>query len=386
MDFVYFSLDYFHHTEKRVLFRTAAKIMTNRYQKQIILPEIGREGQISISATSILVIGAGGLGCPALPYLAGAGFGQITIMDGDSIERGNLHRQILYKDSQEGQNKAEAAAQYCRTLNPEIDVKAIPESLSAQNAQKIIQGHDIVLDGTDNFDAKFLINDVCVKNHIPLILAAVQGWEGQCAVFAPHIAGGCYRCYLPDSPQNTVINCNESGVIGPLAGILGCLQASEAIKLAANSNLDSLLSRLYFFDLRSIKTMIFDIPKNIECSICSKDRDRINISEDKYAQNFTHSEIIEINDPVLEHAVFIDVRETEEWNAGHIKNAKHFPLSRLINSPELFNDLTGQGPYVLYCQKGIRSLQALRILKSYGFSDLYSLACGYENWPRKNTS
>ncbi|HVY12505.1 MAG TPA: HesA/MoeB/ThiF family protein, partial [Alphaproteobacteria bacterium] len=222
-----------------------------RYSRQVILPELGEEGQKNLLASRILCIGAGGLGCAALPYLAAGGIGKIGICDDDRVELSNLQRQVLFTTADAGKPKAALAAEKLRALNPDIQVQVHEERLSPENALRLFAEYDIILDGSDNFATKFLINDACVKLGKPWVYAAVLGFEGQVGVFQKN-HGPCYRCLYNRPPQNPVANCAEAGVLGAFVGMVGALQAVEVIKLAAKRpDLPPLYGRLLSFDART---------------------------------------------------------------------------------------------------------------------------------------
>lgn len=349
----------------------------DRYSRQTILAEIGQAGQEKLRRASVLCIGAGGLGAPALLYLAAAGIGRIGIADFDDIAESNLQRQILYKTSETGQAKAERAREHLLALNPNIEIEIFPEGLHAQNAQRLFSAYDIILDGTDNFAAKFLISDAGVKFGKPVIYGAINRFEGQVAVFdSAH--GPCYRCLYPQEPREKILNCTEAGIIGAVAGMTGITQAMQAIMLACpHESFKPLKGKLWIIDAKTMQSRILDIPKDPACPLCSKEKDKIMLEYN--APACAADKEIGIDDlPDLQNPHLVDVREQEEWDAGHIPGAVHFPLSALMQgkTPELPEDR----PVVLYCHKGMRSLQALEILAQQDFKNLRSLSGGYAAW------
>lgn len=352
----------------------------NRYNRQIILPEIGPAGQAKLSAARVLVIGAGGLGCPALLYLAGAGIGTLGVVDFDRVDVSNLHRQILFRADDEGKAKALAAKERLLALNPDIAVNAYDEELTDKNVLSLFSGYDIVIDGTDNFAAKFLINDAAVKLGKPVIYGAIQGFEGQVSVFsAAH--GPCYRCLHPQPPQAQIRNCAEAGVVGTLAGIVGTVQTMEAIKLIiGHESFQSLMGRLWIVDTRTMQTNTFALSRKKDCPACSRPADEI-VPQYSSPVCFAASvrEVCRGGDMPAD-AVFIDVREREEWDAGHMEGALHLPLSALKKNPALFQAPGKTGCCVLYCQGGVRSKQAAEILLQSGHENIYSLKGGYNAW------
>lgn len=351
----------------------------NRYARQTILPEIGEDGQKKLSDASVLCVGAGGLGSPALLYLAAAGVGRIGIIDFDRIDITNLQRQVLYSQETVGLGKAREAAKRIKSLNPDITVEIYEGELNADSADFLFSSYDIILDGTDNFQAKYLINDAAVKYGKPWIYGAIQGFDGQAAVFN---AGGssCYRCLYPAPPEGFIPNCAQAGVIGAVAGVIGVTQSLQAIQLiTGHKNFDPLIGKLWLIDTKTMRTKILGIPKDPHCPTCSKKQSEIVLKHTAPVCNIipeiTTRQLREMVDIVL-----IDVREAEEHAAGHISAAQLWPLSRLRQGeiPALPHDKS----IVLHCQKGFRSLQAAQILKAYGYPDVSSLAGGYEAWVR----
>lgn len=238
----------------------------NRYLRQMMLPELGFEGQERLQQARVLCVGAGGLGSPASLYLAAAGIGQLGLIDPDRVDETNLQRQILFGTSDVGVLKVEAARDRLVDLNPEVEIKIHPEALSETNATDILRQYDVIIDGTDNFPAKFLINDTAVKLGLPVVYGSVSQFEGRAAIFWAE-KGPCYRCMHPNPPQARIHSCAEAGVIGSLAGIIGSIQAMEAIKLVAKLG-TPLVGRLLVIDSLSMSSQSFSIPKNSNCPAC----------------------------------------------------------------------------------------------------------------------
>ena len=358
-----------------------------RYKRQIVLPEIGRDGQEKLAAARVLCIGAGGLGCPALLYFAGAGIGVIGIVDFDRIDTGNLQRQVLFATGDEGKPKAAAARACLLALNPDIQINIYNEELTADNAESLFSDYDIIVDGTDNFPAKFLINDAALKLGKPVVYGAIQGFDGQVSVFG-YKDGPCYRCLHPQQPESTIMNCAEAGVIGAVAGLIGTIQALEAIKLiVGHKDLTPLSGKLWLCDTRSMDSRMIAVPKRPDCPVCSKPPEDITLQyESPTCTVALKAEEIACDDPLLEQALFIDVREKEEWEQGHIEGAKHLPLSALQTEPGLFKSLQDNPCCVLYCQQGMRSQKAAAILTQAGFTAPRCLAGGYEAWCRNQAT
>ncbi len=356
---------------------------TERYNRQVILPEIGAEGQKKLAAARVLVIGAGGLGCPVLQYLAAAGVGTLGIVDHDTIDISNLQRQVLYDTADQGKQKAVAAREKIQRLNPDIVIHTHAEKLTENNILGLFSGYDIIVDSTDNFATKYLINDAAVKTAKPVVYGAIQGFEGQISVF-DSTRGPCYRCLYPQPPQEAVASCAENGVIGALAGIAGTVQAMEAIKLIVDHQLfQSLVGKLWMIDTRMMETRILNIARQKECPVCSKPPVEIALQNYSPVCSATMVTEIDCKDVTPDDAVIIDVRELPEWGEGHIDGAHHVPLTVLQKNINVFTQ-PGDGKIcVLYCQKGGRSRKAAEQLLNAGFKNVYSLRGGFEAW--KNT-
>lgn len=351
--------------------------MTDRYKRQIILPEIGEVGQKKISNSSVLCIGAGGLGCPALLYLAGAGIGNIGIVDFDVVDETNLQRQVLFTLDQVGQNKAEAAKERLSALNPDIHIQSYGQELTDENAYDLFKQYDVIIDGTDNFAAKFLINDTAIKTGKPLIYGSISGFDGQVSVFG--VANNpCYRCLYPEAPKGHIPNCAEAGVIGAVVGIVGTTQAMEAIKIIVNHDgFTPLVGKLWTIDTRTMETQLLRLPKNNNCSVCSKEKEEINLQYSSPVCGII-SEVTPEQAKENKDAILVDVREISEWDKGYIDGAIHIPLSKLMENYQ--PDLPLDSDIILYCRVGQRSLTAAQILKSQGCLNVSSMAGGYDEW------
>lgn len=349
----------------------------NRYDRQIVLPEIGQNGQQRLADSSVLCVGAGGLGCPALLYLAAAGIGRIGIIDFDSVDETNLQRQVLFTIHDIGKNKAEAATERLQRLNPEISIQAYTYELTDKNAQGLFHNYDIIIDGTDNFATKFLINDTAIKTDTPFIYGSILGFDGQISVFN-HQNGPCYRCLFPEPPQGYIPNCAEAGVIGAVAGMIGTTQAMEAIKIITNhESFTPLSGKLWTIDTKSMESRTLSLPKNPECPTCSKPKEAIFLQYTSpvcgYVSETTPDQARDNN-----AALLIDVRERDEWDAGHIAGAQHLALSLLMRGDKPDLDLNTE--IILYCQKGPRGVRAAQILKQHGYLNISNMAGGYHAW------
>lgn len=349
-----------------------------RYSRQTNLPEIGLKGQKALAKASVLCVGAGGLGSPALLYLAAAGVGHIGIAEFDSVDETNLQRQILFNMDQIGQPKAWAAKSVLNRLNADISIKVHEQGLNAENAEEICSAYDVIIDGSDNFSTKYLINDVTVKLKKPFIYGAIQRFDGQASVF-DSTRGPCYRCLHPDSPQAKIQNCAESGVIGTVAGLVGTTQAMQAIQIIVNDpSFEPLIGRLWMIDTKTMESRILKIPKNPDCTVCSQKSHNIKLSYQPPACALSIRSIWAKDYAPQDNVCLIDVRERHEWNAGFIEGAEHFALSRLMNGERPI--IEDNKSITLYCQHGVRSLQAAQILLSIGHKSVSHIQDGYAGW------
>ncbi len=349
--------------------------MGERYAKQTILPEIGREGQVALGKARVLCVGAGGLGCAVLPYLAGAGVGKITIIDDDRVDASNLQRQVLFGESNLGELKAIAAARRLANLNPDIRIEARPERLDSGNAKVLFETHDLVIDGSDNFATKYLAGDASVKFGVPLVYGSATGLEAMVSLFLPG-SGPCLRCLFPEPPTGWVPNCAEAGVLGPLVGAAGCVQAIEAIKLLAGrpgSGLESLCGRLWVMDGRDLAVRRMAIRRSPDCPVCSGSPANIELQgPGPRVREIGPGEIDRLKQPVL-----VDVREPREFVEGHIPGAINRPLSALQSGQARLPDA---GTCVVYCASGNRSRQAIELAGSNPGVDLRNLRGGIVAW------
>lgn len=348
-----------------------------RYSRQICLPEIGKEGQDKLLKSSVLCVGAGGLGSPALLYLTAAGVGRIGIIDFDRVDESNLQRQILFSIDAIGRPKAREAAEKLKKLNPDIQIEFYDEELNAESAARLFPTYDLILDGTDNFETKFLINDTAAKFGKPWVYGAIQGFDGQASVFN-YKGGPCYRCLQPEKPKGQILNCADAGVMGAVAGIIGVTQALQVTQLIINhSTFEPLSGKLWILDTRTMQTQTLALKKNPNCKTCQQEAEKIILRYTSPVCDF----IPEISILQLKEKtgyILLDVREDKEWQQGHIKNALLWPLSKLMmgDIPAIKKDCE----IILHCQRGMRSLQAAHIMRDHGFTDVVSLSGGYEAW------
>jgi adenylyltransferase/sulfurtransferase len=366
-----------------------------RYSRQLILPGVGVEGQKRLKAARVLCIGAGGLGSPSALYLAAAGVGTIGLVDFDVVDATNLHRQILHGTSDVGRKKLESARSRLREANPNVRVELHQVRLTAENALQIVKDYDVVLDGTDNFPARYLVNDVCVFSGKPNVYGAVSRFEGQCSVFAPSLGGPCYRCLYPEPPPpGAVPNCAEAGVFGVLPGIIGVMQAIETIKLVAGLG-DPLVGRLVHFDALKTRFREFRLRRDPACPVCS-DSPSITAPVDyeiycsppdlKKTMN-PRDAIPEITVEELksrldggEEFVLLDVREPFELEIASLPSAVNIPLGEL---PARLGELDPEAETLILCRSGGRSANALEFLRDSGFSKIWNVEGGINAWSRR---
>jgi adenylyltransferase/sulfurtransferase len=360
-----------------------------RYSRQVLLPEVGMAGQRRLRDSKVLIVGAGGLGSPAALYLAAAGVGEVGLVDFDSVDLSNLQRQILYGTPEVGHPKLAAASARLNELNPGVVVHLHEEAFTRENAKRILSPYDVVLDGTDNFPSRYLINDASALLGKPEVFGSVYRFEGQVTVFdARH--GPCYRCLFPEPPPpEQVPSCAEGGVLGVLPGLIGVLQAVETLKLLLGVG-EPLVGRLLLVDALSMQFRELKLKKSPECVLCGPNatlRELIDYpafcgtaptpggdSREIGARDL--SERLRSEDPPM----LVDVREAGEWEFGHLPGAKHIPRSELA---ERLNELTSARELVLYCKEGARSARAAELLYRLGFTHVRNLRGGVVAWARE---
>ena len=342
----------------------------NRYNRQIILDEIGVEGQEKISSARILVIGAGGLGCPALQYLAGAGVGTLGVIDFDIVEESNLQRQVLFGTSSLGKNKALAAGERLQDLNPEININAIPAMLDADNAVALFMEYDIVIDASDNFQTRYMANDSSLKTGRPLIYGAIHKFEGQVSVFN-YQKGPSYRCLFPAPPApDDIPNCADAGVLGVLPGIIGTMQATEALKIILG--LGKILSgKLWCYDALTTSVQLYKIQRK-EAVIQETLARSIQVEPHTSICNTDIRKISLEDAMILPDLQLVDVREQGELPLIQNQEILSWPLSAIKTTTSPFEPSQN---LVLFCQHGQRSGEAAVILAKQGFN-CYSLSAG----------
>lgn len=338
----------------------------NRYIRQLALPEIDLIKQERLSQTHILMVGAGGLGAAALPYLASAGIGNITIADHDTVDVTNLHRQTIYKTAETGQKKAKLTAAYLHSLNPEITVNARTDKITRDNLPN--ETYDLILDGSDNFETKALLNDLSITTQTPLISASVNQWQGQIGLYEGFKENkACYRCLFPKFPTDTK-NCNEAGILGTSAGIIGILQAHTALLKLLNVNEFLFLS----VDLKTLRISNIKTRKDCNCPHCHPERSGAQ-SKDLTPPNEKEPPMVDLisKEELTENTCIIDVRQPEELEADPLPLASlHIPLPEFIARQ---GELPTDQPLAFICAGNIRSRQAAEYLSAKGRSDVYVL-------------
>src|SRR5881275_527963 len=357
-----------------------------RYSRHLIMPEVGMEGQQRLKAARVLCIGAGGLGSPLLMYLAAAGVGTLGIVDFDVVDFTNLQRQIIHSTADVGRHKLESAEETVRGINPFVNVEKFEERLTSANALAFFRRFDVIVDGTDNFPTRYLVNDACVLTGKPNVYGSIFRFEGQASVFATK-EGPCYRCLYPEPPPPGLVpSCAEGGVLGVLPGIIGCIQANETIKLIIGAG-EPLVGRLLLFDALKLQFRELKLAKDPDCPVCGP---RPSVTELIDYEAFCgigaepSYEGAEITAAELKtewgrnpELLVIDVREPHEYQIAHIDGSVLIPLGEL---PDRLGELDGHREVVTHCHHGARSLKALEILKAAGFAKVRSLRGGIDAW------
>lgn len=362
-----------------------------RYSRHLILPEVGMAGQKRIRSARVLCVGAGGLGSPIAMYLVAAGVGTLGIVDFDEVDCSNLQRQLLHGTEDVGRPKTESARDALHRLNPNVEVVLHPVRLSRENALEILAPYDVVVDGTDNFPTRYLTNDACVLLKKPNIYGSIFRFEGQASVFAPHLGGPCYRCLFPEPPPpGTVPSCAEGGVLGVLPGIIGCIQATEILKLVLQQG-TSLMGRLLLYNALDMKFRELKLRRDPHCPLCGEHPSITGLidyelfcgsgpaSTDPGANSdevSVHQMKQALDDPSLGIRV-LDVREPEEALVACVVGVPLLPLGSL---PDRVGELDASRTYYLHCKSGRRSLRAVGFLKERGFKDVKSVKGGIDAW------
>lgn len=362
-----------------------------RYSRHLIMPEVGMHGQRLLKAASVLMIGTGGLGAPVGMYLAAAGVGRIGIVDFDVVEESNLQRQIIHGTKDLGRRKIESARDRLRDINPHIEIETHESRLSSQNAMALFRNYDIIVDGTDNFPTRYLVNDACVLSRKPNVYGSIFRFEGQSSVFWAE-KGACYRCLYPEPPPPGLVpSCAEGGVLGVLPGIVGAIQANETIKIILGAE-DTLVNRLLLFDAWSMKFREFKLRKDPNCPVCG-DNPTVTqlIDYEEFCGVAAHQlpvaeakleeiSAIDLNARRLrgEALQIIDVREPHEFEIARLPGTRLIPLGHVVAR---MNEINPEVDTVVHCKGGVRSAKAIEALKRAGFTGrLINLKGGITAW------
>ena len=362
-----------------------------RYHRHLILPEIGANGQRRLKAARVLLIGAGGLGSPAALYLAAAGVGHLGVVDADDVELSNLQRQVLHDSESVGRPKVDSAAARLRALNPHVDVVTHRVRLTSANALALLADYDVIVDGSDNFPTRYLVNDACVLLGKPDVYGSVLRFDGQASVFS-FGDGPCYRCLFRDPPPPGLVqSCVDSGVLGVLPGLIGVVQAAETIKLLTGAG-EALAGRLLLVDGLRMRFRTIDVARDPACRACGTHEITALIDYDAFCgvtpsdplndrapdddEEITPHELAE-RIRAGEAPLLLDVREPYEWSIARLPEARLIPLDALADS---VSALDPSAETVVYCHHGIRSAAAVAWLREQGFRRARNLAGGIDRW------
>ncbi|NTW49999.1 MAG: molybdopterin-synthase adenylyltransferase MoeB [Chlorobiales bacterium] len=372
-----------------------------RYSRHLLIPEFGIEGQKKLKQASVLIVGAGGLGSPVAMYLAAAGIGKLGIVEYDTVDGSNLQRQLLYRTSDIGRPKAEAAKDTIKAINPFVDVQLYSVPLTSRNALEIFSGYDVIVDGSDNFPTRYLVSDACVMLHKPNVYGSIFRFEGQVSIFHAE-KGACYRCLYPEPPPPDLVpSCAEAGVLGVLPGIIGSLQAIETIKLITGIG-EPLLNRLLLFDALRMKFQELRLGKNPDCAVCS-DHPKITalIDYEHFCGMPSHDRMEHARQSPLisdalheitaeelkarldrgERPFLLDVRTAEEVQICRLEGAVLIPVRDLSSRlGELPGDQSTE--IITICKVGTRSAEAAEILMQNGFTNVNNLLGGLDEWAK----
>ena len=361
-----------------------------RYRRHLSLPDFGLEGQQKLLESKVLLIGAGGLGCPLALYLSAAGVGHLGLVDDDVVDASNLQRQVLYSTADVGRPKVEVARERILALNPDVDVQLYPVRLDSTNAMKIFEPYDVIVDGTDNFPTRYLSNDACVLLGKPNVYGSIFRFEGQVTVFDSR-TGPCYRCLFPSPPPpGAAPSCEEGGVLGVLPGIIAMLQATETVKLLAGIG-SSLVGRLLLYDALSLEFSEFKLRKDPKCPACGE---KPTVTELIDYVGFCGLPAREGEAPVVrgvsafevqvrrkrgEDFLLLDVRDRDEYDRARVEGSTLIPVGELGDRLDEIAEHRG-GPVVVHCHHGPRSRRACELLIENGFTQVEEMAGGIEAW------
>jgi adenylyltransferase/sulfurtransferase len=366
-----------------------SKEEVQRYSRHLIMPEVGMEGQLKLKRARVLTIGTGGLGAPLGLYLAAAGVGHLGLVDFDVVDSSNLQRQVTFTTADVGKPKSEAAKARLSALNPAIEIVSYETRLTSDNALELLRDYDIIVDGTDNFPTRFLVNDACVLLGKPNVYGSIFRFEGQATVFG-YPGGPCYRCLYPEPPPPGLVpSCAEGGVLGVLPGIVGSIQAMETIKLILGAG-EPLVGRLLLFDALAMRFRELKLKRNPDCPMCGDHRTITKLIDYEEFCGIRGEEAPAMTDGIPEitatelkarqdrgEKVFIlDVREPHEYQICNL-NGKLIPLGEL---PRRVNELDSSVEMVVHCRSGKRSADAIHFLQTAGFKKLWNLKGGVLAW------
>ncbi len=359
-----------------------------RYSRHLIVPEVGMDGQKKLKSSSVLLIGAGGLGSPLALYLAAAGVGRIGIVDFDVVDESNLQRQIIHSTDSVGTSKLESARQRVLGINPNIQVDGYEVPLSSENALEIFAPYDVIVDGTDNFPTRYLVNDACVLLHKPNVYGSIFRFEGQASVFWADY-GPCYRCLYPEPPPPGLVpSCAEGGVLGILPGTIGTIQATEVIKLLLGIG-EPLIGRLLLYDALKMRIREMRLHKDPECPVCGENPTVTELIDyQQFCGVNPQTERGETDWDITardlatrlaagDRLVLLDVREPNEWDIAHLDGATLIPVNSVTARA---NELSTADEIVVYCKGGVRSARAVSQLRQLGFRKLWNLKGGINAW------
>ena len=363
-----------------------------RYSRQLMLAGIGEEGQRKLAAARVLVIGAGGLGSPAALYLAAAGVGTLGVADHDRVELHNLHRQLLHDDTSIGHPKVDSAARRLTSTNPHTRVVTHPEGVHAGNIEAVFAGYDVIVDGTDNFTSRYLNNDAAGLARKPLVYGSVYTIDGQVTVFDPAVEGGCYRCLFPEAPAaGSVPGCGEAGVLGALCGVIGSLQAMEAIKLITGAGVP-LRGRLLTYHGLDATMNVLALPRDRGCALCGEHptitrpgaglaapvctaKPSMNPSEIPLEISAREAHALRQSNP--EGTLIVDVREPYELAICRLADAEHIPMRQI---PERLAELPRDRHLLILCHAGARSMRVTEFLRARGLPSVTNIGGGISAW------
>jgi len=380
----------------RAVARSLTPAERARYRRHLLLPEFGEAGQERLLSARVLLVGLGGLGCPIAQYLAAAGVGTLGLVDADEVEPSNLQRQILYGPADVGRPKVEVARARLAAQNPDVAVEPHPVRLRAANAEALLSQYDLVVDGSDNFPTRYLVNDACVRLGLPNVSGAILRFEGQVTVFAPGDGGPCYRCLHPAPPDpGSVPSCSEAGVLGVLPGLVALVQATEAVKLLTGLG-EPLVGRLLLYDALGMSFSEFRLERDPGCPVCGDAPTLTGLEDVEVVCGSTEgggmggptgvpersvSELAELR-ARGEELLLLDVREPDEWEIARIDGALLVPLSELERRLE---ELAGwrDRRVVVHCHHGGRSAHACKLLRQHGFDHAENLQGGIDAWSRE---